>query len=120
MANKQYKIAAFTDDILLFFTEPHITLPNLNDFRLFQFIVRFEINFTKSHALNIALPEPQVKKCKQNFPFTWQTDSITYLGIQLPANLVNLYSINYHPLLKTTTKDLQKNHISHGLVGWQS
>lgn len=107
--NKQYKIAAFADDILLFLTEPHITLPNLlQDLKSFQHISNFKINFDKSHALNISLSPEQVKSCVLNFPFSWNKHSITYLGIQLPTNLENLYAANFKPLLNNIKADLDK------------
>lgn len=72
-----YKLAAFTDDILLFLTEPHTALPTLlKDFELNQFISNFKINFDKSHALNVILPSMVVSQCKNIFLFKWQTDSI--------------------------------------------
>lgn len=50
------KLAAFTDDILLFLKEPHISISNLlKDFKLFHYISNFKINFASSHALNITL-----------------------------------------------------------------
>lgn len=69
--NHQYKVPAFLDDVLLFFSEPHITLPNLiQDFHLFPFVSNLKIYFNKSHAF----PGPLIKHCKNNFPFTWQSE----------------------------------------------
>ena len=52
-----YKLAAFADDILLFLTNPIITIPNLlKDFSMFRTISNFKINFSKSKALNISFP----------------------------------------------------------------
>lgn len=114
IADKQYKMAAFADDILLFLSKPSITLPNLlKNFRLFQFIAHFKFNVTKSHALNITLTKPQVLKCKQNFPSTWKSDAITYLGIQMLVKLANLYSKNDLPLLRTIKEDLKKWNKAH-------
>lgn len=44
----------------------------------------------------------------EKFPFTGKTKAITYLGIQLPARLDELYSLNFTPLLSLIKDDLQK------------
>lgn len=40
-----------------------------------------------SHGLNVTLTAPLDKQCQNYFPFTWQPEAITYLGIQLPKCL---------------------------------
>lgn len=70
--NRQYKPAAYADNIL-FLSDPLITLPNLlHDFTLFHKISNLQINFTKSKALNISLPSTLVNHCKANFLFSWE------------------------------------------------
>lgn len=80
----------------------------MQDFRLFQFISILKINFRKYHTLNVTLPTPLVKHCKDNFPFKWQAEAITYLGIQLPSRLQELYARNYLSVLQNIKEDLQK------------
>lgn len=47
--NKHYKVAVYADDILLFLSDPLITIPNLlQDFTLFQKLSNLQINFAKS------------------------------------------------------------------------
>lgn len=105
---KEYKYAAFADDILLFLTNPLITLPTiLSEFKKFQSLSNLKINLTKSHALNISLPQNLVDQCKENFPFHWKKDSITYLGIQLTSKLADLYTKNHLPFLNTLSSDLK-------------
>lgn len=112
-----YKIAAYADDILLFLTEPLITLPNLlKDFHTFHYLTNLKINFTKSDALNITLPPDLCTQCQTNFPFKWNNCSIRYLGIQLPSSLSDLYSTNYLPLIHNIVNDLKK--WSTGLFTW--
>ena len=103
---KTYKLAAFADDVL-FLPNPLKTIPNLlKDFSLFNLLSNLKINFTKSTALNISLPDATVSLCKTNFPFHWEEDSLTYLGIKLTPNLKDLYSKNFLPLLKNIKSDL--------------
>lgn len=95
---REYKLAAFADDILLFLTNPHTTIPVLlEEFQHFNLISNLKINFSKSFALNISLPLQLVTQCKENFSFQWKSDAITYLVIQLTAKLANLYTKNYLP-----------------------
>lgn len=89
--------------------KPLTTLPNLlKVFELFHYISNFKINFIKSHTLKVTLPTSTVSQCQQNFPFAWKQDAITYLGIQLPTRLSDLYSKNFLPVLCTVTEDLRK------------
>lgn len=108
IAGCTYKLAAFADDILLSLSEPHTSIPNLlNDFHLFQRLSNFKINFTKSHALNVTIPQETVTQCETNFPFQWRHDAIKYLGIYLTANLSDLFAQNYLPILKAICDDLK-------------
>lgn len=98
-------------DILLFLTNPHVTLPVLlEEFCHFNLISNLKINFSKSFALNISLPSSIVTQCTENFPFQWKEDTITYLGIQLTAKLKDLYMKNYSPILNKLSIDLKNWH----------
>lgn len=91
----------------MFLSELITTIPNLMcELKLFYKLPNLKINFLKSHTLNITLEAALVAQYTTNFAFTWQARSITYLGIQLPANLNDLYILNYAPLLTTITPDL--------------
>lgn len=74
----------------------------------FNILSNFKINFTKSKALNISLPQRLVMQCKMNFPFKWEPHALTYLGIQLPTHLDDLYDRNYLPIFANIQKDLLK------------
>lgn len=65
------------------------------------------INYRKSTALNISLPPETVSQCAASLPFLWQTKAITYLCVQLPSALSDLYSLNFVPLLKYVQDDLK-------------
>lgn len=75
---------------------------------MFQSLSHLKINFTIFHALNVSLLQSLVELCKTNFPFIWHSKSISYLGIQIPANLMDLYSCNFTPLLNTIKQNLLK------------
>lgn len=61
VAEQTYKSTAFSDNILLFLRDPHTSFSNLlKHFELFHRLSNFKINFAKSHALNITLPQELV------------------------------------------------------------
>lgn len=94
--------------MLLFVSEPHISMPNLlQDLEHFQSISSLKINHSKSNALNIILPPDSVSLCQKNFPFTWAKNTITYLDIQNPTKLLDLFNCNFTPVLKETYEDLK-------------
>lgn len=104
--NQTYKLAAFADDLLLFLTDPHISLPK--NLKHFQMIFNLKINHSKSNALNITLPPDTVSLCQKNFPFTWAKESITYLGIKIPTSLSDCFQLSFDPILKETREDLKR------------
>lgn len=95
--------------MLLFLSEPHISLPNLvQDLENFQLLSNLKINHSKSNAINITIPPDSVKLCKKNFQCSWAQNNITYLGIEIPSNLKDLFKLNYTPILKETHKNLKR------------
>uniref|UniRef100_A0A6I8Q4E7 Reverse transcriptase domain-containing protein n=1 Tax=Xenopus tropicalis TaxID=8364 RepID=A0A6I8Q4E7_XENTR len=104
----QHKVCLFADNILMLITKPLTTLPNLiNIFNKFAEISGLNINYSKSHALNINLPQTTVKLLKLNFDFHWQTQHLKYLGINITANIQDLYKHNYPSLWKELTEMLE-------------
>lgn len=100
--DKEYKTAAFADDILLFLSNPLITLPILlGELQRFNVISNLKINYNKSVALNITMPQEMEQNCGKNFPFIWEKKAITYLGIKIPKALSQLYELNHLPLLRS-------------------
>lgn len=75
---------------------------------LFHNLSNLKINFGKSTALNVTLEADLVRHCESVFFFCWQLKSMTYLGIHLSSSLDDLYVLNYAPLLRSITSDLQQ------------
>lgn len=117
MAGRTFKKAVFADDILLTLSDSLTSiLALLTDFAHYKNLSNIQINFAKFSALNVTLTAHKVKTCKASFPFVWQNQSITYIGIQLPTSLSDLYTLNYLPLLRKIQSDLQTLH--KGLFSW--
>lgn len=109
--NREFKVAAFAGDILLSLQSPHISLPNLlKDIEHFSNLSNLKINYAKSQALNVFLPSQAVALCQTSFPFRWEQDTFTYLGIRIPTRLSDLYLKNFHPALLQIKKNLKDWH----------
>ncbi|KAM5171776.1 A.superbus venom factor 1-like [Mantella aurantiaca] len=107
--DKEYKVAAFADDILLFLTKPLMSIPNLlEEISFFNKISNLKINLSKSFALNVSLKQVTVNQCSSNFPFIWKEDMIPYLGIMIPTELAKIYSSNYPQLLTILKGDMKR------------
>lgn len=101
---KDHKIALYTDDILLFVTNPHISVPavleTINQFSEFS---GYKINFSKSEFMPLGNPHrPTIS------PFKWSPESFTFLGISITPSLEALYKANFEPLLKCITDNLDR------------
>uniref|UniRef100_A0A8C5QIR8 Reverse transcriptase domain-containing protein n=1 Tax=Leptobrachium leishanense TaxID=445787 RepID=A0A8C5QIR8_9ANUR len=96
------KVVAFADDLLLFLSNPETAItPLMALFDSFHTASGFQINYVKSVALPLGL-KPQGDWLKQ-FPFSWApTPFIKYLGIILPTDLSQMYSLNIDPHLNQT------------------
>uniref|UniRef100_A0A803JI52 Reverse transcriptase domain-containing protein n=1 Tax=Xenopus tropicalis TaxID=8364 RepID=A0A803JI52_XENTR len=114
--SNHHKICLFADDILLMITRPLTTLPNLiNTFDKYAEISGLKINYTKTYAMNMNLPPPQLKLLQLNFDFKWQPAYLKYLGIKITPQIQDLYRTNYPPLWKnvmTTLKTWTKQDTS--------
>ena len=109
VGDSEYKIAAYADDLLFFLTDPHFSLPSLlSEFSRYGYISNLKINYTKSEALNVTLPEKVLALAKANSPFRWDPDTLKYLGIWLTPHLSKIFEKNFPPLLKGCEADLRQ------------
>uniref|UniRef100_A0A6I8S7H8 Reverse transcriptase domain-containing protein n=1 Tax=Xenopus tropicalis TaxID=8364 RepID=A0A6I8S7H8_XENTR len=105
IASKEYKCAAFADDLLLFITKPIISLPNtISLMKVFGDLSNFKVNYSKSEILNINIPETTASNLKQSFPFKWADPCIKYLGVKIQSDLDKAYQDNYLPLISNLQK----------------
>lgn len=111
LAHKEYKKAAYADDLLFFMTKLHISLSNLmKEFSHFDYIFNLKINYTKSEAMNINIPDMALKIIQNNCPFKWRTSALQYLWIWLTPQLSQVFKKNFLPLLKAIGKELTLWH----------
>lgn len=73
----------------------------------FGALSNLKVNYAKLHALNISLSTQDTECCQSSFPFRWEREAITYLGIRITTKLSDLYKLNLHVLLNKTKSDLK-------------
>lgn len=100
------KISLYADDVLLYITKPHLTIPALLDIiNLFGTFAGYKINWTKSTMMSVGSTSANTIT---HFPFKVVADKFTYLGIEITKNYSSLYQYNFLPLL-----DKLKDTIQH-------
>lgn len=117
VGDREFKIAAYADDLLFFVSGPHITLPNLmKEFGLYGYVSNLKINYSKSEALNISLNTHSLSSAMANSPFKWDPKKLKYLGVNLTPQISSLYDQNFPSLLKSIDRDLHNWH--SGTFSW--
>uniref|UniRef100_A0A8C5N3Y4 Reverse transcriptase domain-containing protein n=1 Tax=Leptobrachium leishanense TaxID=445787 RepID=A0A8C5N3Y4_9ANUR len=95
-----HKLNLFADDVLLTLTSPKTSLEALtnilHEYGTFSY---HKINFSKTQALPVNIPDDVLTTLKQEFSFDWRTKFLTYLGIKLALSPQVLFDINYGKLL---------------------
>lgn len=90
----------YANDVLLFLTNPTVTLPNLlKTLSLFANLSGFSVNVSKSIALPVGLAPAELKNLKKSFFFIWAHSSLFNLGIILPRDYKLLFEYNFPPMI---------------------
>lgn len=117
--DREFKIAAYADDLLFFLTNMTITLPNLlKEFKHYGYISNLKINYTKSEALNISLPDKILTLTKTNSQFRWDPNALKYLGTWITPQLQSTFEKNYPPLLRNCERDLKNWNMGFFFIVW--
>lgn len=96
MGNSSHKINLFTDNVILILTNPTYSLSEVqNILNWFSKISYYKVNMTKSFILDIKLDATTKNLLQLQHSFAWADKDISYLGIQLPRSVKNLYSSNF-------------------------
>lgn len=102
-----YKFCMYADDVLLFLTNPHISIPNLlQTLSYFAGVSGLRVNVSKSIALPLGFSPTKLQQFKQTFHFVWKESSLSYLGIDLAGDLSKLFDYNYPPMISKLKKTL--------------
>uniref|UniRef100_A0A803K153 Reverse transcriptase domain-containing protein n=1 Tax=Xenopus tropicalis TaxID=8364 RepID=A0A803K153_XENTR len=109
LRDKNFKICLYADDVLFTLTHPLTSLPNLHqELNLYGLYSGYKINSDKTEVLPLNLPPTALKLLKLNYNYRWQTDCLKYLGVYITQRYDILYKINYVPLWKSLTTDINK------------
>ena len=103
----EHKISLYADDILLFLQNPITSITEtIQTIETYSKISEYSINWSKSTILPLNMNElnDEIK----TLPIPLCTNYITYLGINISTKLSELFKLNFNPLTKTITDDLQR------------
>lgn len=98
---RQFKVSAYADDLMFSLTNPTISLPNLmKEFHIYGQLANLKINFSKSEAMGLGIPQPHLTQLQNSFHLKWTTTALKYLGTHIPPTFSQLFKLNFPPLLK--------------------
>lgn len=106
VGSKTHKISLNADDVLLFLTNPDVSIPSVPDIiSCFSQFSGYKINLFKSEAMPLGC-HPDVPPLTSS-PFVWVPKGFTYLGIAITPSFQQSYRANFTPLLKRIREDLE-------------
>ena len=101
------KVSLYADDLLLFLTNPTVTIPIALDLILkFGQVSGYKLNLTKSVLFPINDKARQLSY--QNFPFAVSVDSFTYLGVCVTQKYRDLFDKNFKTALRKAKQDMER------------
>lgn len=107
MKGGEQKISLFADDILIQLSSPEQSLVHL--FSLLDQYGSFsgyKLNVSKTQILSFNYsPSENVKK---RYNLSWEAESMRYLGVNIPADLSKLLSLNVLPLNNKIREDIRR------------
>uniref|UniRef100_A0A672FWV9 Reverse transcriptase domain-containing protein n=1 Tax=Salarias fasciatus TaxID=181472 RepID=A0A672FWV9_SALFA len=105
MNNKTFKIALYADDILLFVSDPEVSIPKLmTTIKNFSIFSGYKINFSKSVALPLGYGKDPPSLI--DFPFSWSISGFSYLGISISSCIDTILKSNFQDVFKKIQNDL--------------
>lgn len=109
----EYKVAAYADDVLVYMSNPKITIPNvLKVVGRYGKLTNFKINMSKSEILKITTPKEEQQAIQPKFHFVWRKEELAYLGIKLTASLATSYTAILNKVKE------QLNYLRHKPLSW--
>lgn len=79
----------------------------MEDFAVYGYVSNLKINYSKSEALNVSLPDRLLSQVKESSPFRWELKALKYLK--------DMFGHNFPVFLKNVREDLlrwQSGHFS--------
>jgi len=105
----------YADDILLFVSDPCRSIPCLlGTIDIFSKFSGYRVNWSKSEALALTAFCPAL--AFHHGTFQWPKLAIRYLGILFPSDLNDLVKVNFDPLMKKISCDMDR--WTHFICQW--
>ena len=108
IGKEEAKISLFADDILYIENPKDSVRKSLELVSEFSKVAGYKINTQKSLAFLYTNNEKSAKEIKESIPFTIATKIIKYLGINLPKETKELYTLNYKTLMKEIKDNINR------------
>ena len=106
---KEVKLSLFADDMIVYIENPKNSIRKLLELiSEFSKVAGYKINIQKSPAFLYINNEKSEREIKESIPFTIATKMIKYLGINLPKETKELYTVNYKMLMKEIKNDINR------------
>ena len=98
---KEAEPSRFEDDMILYIENPKDSIRKLLELiSEFSKVSGYKLNTQKSLSFLYTNNEKSEREIKESIPFTIATQTIKYLGINLPKETKELYKENYKTLMK--------------------
>lgn len=88
----------------------------MKEFEIYGHLSNLRINFNKSEAMGIGIPQTQLAHFQHTFHFKWTDKALKYLGTYIPPKLSQIFKLNFPPLLKNVQTLLHS--WKNGLHSW--
>ena len=111
------RVSLYADDLLLYVTNPHSSLPNIMSIlKEYGEVSGYKLNYSKSELFPINKPAQSLSY--SHFPFKITTNSFRHLGVVVTRRIAGLFAANFKPLLERTIHDLERwSHLHITLAG---
>lgn len=104
---RQHKISFYTDDVLLYLSNPEASIVRVVEIiRFFGRFSGYKVNYSKSEAMPLNHNVSWPLNCPA--PFRWSPSGFVYLGIHITPSLSGLYKANFVPLIRRIKEDLAR------------
>lgn len=81
VGRKEHKISTQVDELLFLVIDPKITFPILmSELERYSSLSNFQVNMSKTIALNLTLARETYASLKEAFAFKWSESHINYFG----------------------------------------
>lgn len=93
--DSDHSISLFTDDIIMILTEVESSLAAAHEaLAMFNQILYCKVNESKSHILGLGIDDSMRSKLQHQYPYTWSSIGIKYLGMTLTATVDQLHALS--------------------------